>query len=110
MGTWWQIVLAWRPTMRDSSIHQMHTMNTKRSMLLLNQFSFLETRMSAYEQLTESRWEVLKAIFNPVAFRRRVDSRQQELLSQRRKLMEEVQEAKEAKAQIIKPTLVRANG
>lgn len=88
--------------MRDDSIMRMHEANVRRVMLLLRQFEFLETKIRAYEYILSDRWSILKAIWNPIWMKRCVDNKQKELLSERKRMMDEVI----AKPKLVKPVIV----
>jgi hypothetical protein len=70
--------------MRDERIYQMHEANVRRTLLLLSQFEFLQTKIQAYEEVLSTPWLSVQAIFNPAWARRVVDNRQLELLAQRK--------------------------
>lgn len=61
----------------------MHESNVRRTLLLLSQFEFLQTKVQAYEEILCTPWLRIKAIFNPAWMRRVVDNRQLELLAKR---------------------------
>ena len=62
----------------------MHEANVRRTLLLLSQFEFLQTKIQAYEEILSTPWYRIKAIFNPAWARRVVDNRQLELLAKRK--------------------------
>lgn len=51
--------------MRDERIYQMHETNVRRVLLLLSQFEFLQTKIQAYEEMFDTPWLRLMAIFRP---------------------------------------------
>jgi hypothetical protein len=87
---------------RDDQIHRMHEMSVRREVLLLRQFEFLQTRMTAFENVLSTPWHMIKAVFNPAWLYRMVDIRQKELLAEADKKFKEAQ----AKP-VIKPVLVK---
>jgi hypothetical protein len=62
----------------------MHEANVRRTLLLLSQFEFLQTKMEAYEYVLSTRTGRALAFFNWCSFRRVVDNRQLELLAKRK--------------------------
>lgn len=83
----------------------MHEANVRRTLLLLQQFEFLQTKIQAYEEILSTRWERIKAVIDPETARRRIDNRQTELLAERKRQFEAAQ-----KKPVIKPVLVGAHG
>lgn len=75
--------------MRDDRIYEMHEASAKRTMLLLQQFEFLDTRMIAYEDVLSSWKSKLRALFNQKWLKDAVDKRQSILLIERKKAMRE---------------------
>lgn len=92
--------------MRDDKIYQMHEANVRRTLLLLSQLEFVQTKIQAYEEVMSSTKSRILAIFKPEWARRVVDNRQKELLAERKRLFEEASQ----KAAVAMPRLVRANG
>lgn len=91
--------------MRDNVIMHMQESNARRSMMLLKQFEFLNTRQLAYESVLSTRWAMFKAILDPLWLKREVDAQQLLLLSECKKQMEG------AKAKpVITPVRVNGNG
>jgi hypothetical protein len=75
--------------MRDDRIYEMHEANGRRTMLLLQQFEFLDTRMLAYEDVLSSWKSKFRALFDQKWLKRAVDQRQASLLATRKKAMQD---------------------
>jgi hypothetical protein len=73
--------------MRDSQIHAMSEASTRRFMLLIQQFEFLDTRMMAYEDVLSTTMGKIRACISPGWLKTEVDYRQSKLLAQRKEQM-----------------------
>jgi hypothetical protein len=64
----------------------------RRSILLLKQFEFIQTRQKAFEQVFFlDRWAWLKMIWNPIGLLNAVDNRQRSLLAEAEKQLADAQ-------------------
>lgn len=98
--------------MREAEIRLMQQRNAARSALMLNQFSFLETRGRAMESVLSNSpiWKRLWWILSPVGIWKEVDALQLRLMTEEKaKMAAAVEKAKED-ARKPRLTIVGANG
>lgn len=91
--------------MRDDQVFKMQEINVRRSMILLKQYEFCETRLKAMEDVMCEKWALLKALWNPKAFWQRVDRRQLQRISEAEEKFKKAMEKP-----VIKPVTVVGNG
>ena len=84
--------------MRDGEIFRMNQQRANNEVRLYRQFVFLDTRFQAIENETNSVWKVIRALFNPVGFWKRVDESHGKLIASHDEQMKQAaKEAEEAK-------------
>lgn len=68
--------------MRDDQVMRMQEINVRRSMILLKQYEYCETRLKAMQDVMCEPWALVKALWNPDLFWKRVDNRQLERIAE----------------------------
>lgn len=93
--------------MRDNTILSNMESTHKRITIIYRQMVFIDTRLQAFEAVSRKPWFLIKALFWPSEFIRKVNNLQMELLKQHDEDMKKQSEEQKAKPKI---TLISPNG
>lgn len=96
--------------MRDGEIIYRQQNDAKRIAMIYRQMLFIDTRLQAFETSLVSRWDILKAIFNPKSFMVSVNNKQSALLKEHDDRVRELTEKQKQEGQKPKLSIIGANG
>lgn len=84
-------ILDW--PMKEQTIFKMQEANARRSLLILQQFEFLQTKIQAYEEILSTCRTRIGFVLWPDLYKRIIDNRQTELLDERKRAFEKASKA-----------------